>query len=233
MFRRAIAACGRIANVVDLMHQSRRRFAHRPDPNTAQARIPWSPIVAGFAVAGAVAVGAGTGQILWPVVLLLVAAILLVGWASGYLPFKAATSRGTGETDGLTAPVVLRVTGLVPTYDGGVRALAKTARLEVTRPSSQTLAWSEEAGEPREAVTMTWFDLDSDRSFNIVPGVSEACIGTAFAVTGTSPAIRVRYENYRWILAFDSERSRDEAFDSIRAIAPLIVGAGGASARQS
>jgi hypothetical protein len=150
--------------------------------------------------------------------------ILFVGWAIGYVVFRAQKSRPALSTGGIVGSVPVRVTGLVPWYYGGERTLEKKAELRVspTDPAQPAAA--------NPPVSLVWTGPTGETGLDLGPDLSRAALGTAYPLRGARPALRVRYLKFNLVFTFDNEDARNQAFDSLRLYAGLVTAPEGASA---
>jgi hypothetical protein len=149
--------------------------------------------------------------------------LMLVGWAIGYMVFRPAKSRSGPATTGITGSLPVRVTGLVPGYSGGRRALQMKAELVV--PPADPANPS-----PTVPVGLSRASGGEQTIMPLTPGTTEAAVGTAYAVSGERPAIRIRFLKFKLVFSFDSEVARDQAFDQLRVSAGLTATPDGAVA---
>lgn len=149
--------------------------------------------------------------------------LLLVGWAIRFLVFRPAATRAGMTTSGMAAAIPVRVTGLIPGRLNGIRAREMKAELQLPTGTDPAAT----AGAP---VGLVWATKAGVNGFPLVPGTSGVQIGTAYPFSGEKPALRLRYDSFKLVLTFDSEQSRDMAFDQLRASSGLNPGPTGASA---
>jgi hypothetical protein len=152
------------------------------------------------------------------------ALILLVGWAIGYVVFRAQKTRSGLSSAGLAGATPVRVTGVIPGYFGGERALEKKAELRV---SPVDPAAASAAGAP---VSLVWTTSGGLTGIDLGPELNRATMGTAYPIRGSRPALRVRYQKANLVFTFDGEEARNQAFDSLRACAGLVAAPEGGSA---
>jgi len=159
------------------------------------------------------------------VVAILLVVLLVIGWWIKFLPFKPLALRTSMATQGLTAPIAVRATGVIARTVGGERSFERVAQVQ-TSPADPT---HPEAA----ALDIVWNDDAGITGVRLVPGVSEVVMGTAWSRKGPRPAIALRFLKYRIVLAFNDEASRDQAFDQLRYSTGLPVSAEGSAARAS
>ena len=152
-----------------------------------------------------------------------VAALMLIGWAIGYLVFRPMKSRPGLSTSGMAGPIPVRVTGIIPGFKGGERALEKRVELRVPEQDP-----ANPSATPPLAIV--WTSGSGLTGLPLVPGTSQAVMGTAYPMRGARPAIRLRYEKLKLIMSFDTEEARNQAFDQLRSAAGLISSPEGAVA---
>jgi hypothetical protein len=85
------------------------------------------------------------------------------------------------------------------------------------------------AGEP--PIDLVWQSSRSGPTgIRLTPGVTGIVMGRSYPVTGSRPAMKVRFGRFDLIVSFDNELARDAAFDQIRRSARLQPSPDGASA---
>jgi branched-subunit amino acid ABC-type transport system permease component len=109
------------------------------------------------------------------VVVAVVAAIVLValllGWWIKFLVFRPLAGRTSMATQGLTAPIAVSATGGLARTVGGERAYERTSRLQPA-PVDPTHPLT-------AAVDLVWNDDEGITGVRLLPGVTEAVMGTA------------------------------------------------------
>ena len=154
----------------------------------------------------------------------LLALFLFIGWAIGFMVFRPAKKRDGFSTSGMTANLPIHVTGLIPGWMNGMRTLDKKAELRLPNVDPAAPA----AVAP--PIDLVWATKKAETGIRLLPGTTQAVIGTAYPIGGARPAIRVRFGKYKLIFAFDTAAARDQAFDQFRISAPMATSPDGTTA---
>jgi hypothetical protein len=151
--------------------------------------------------------------------------VLFVGWWMKFLPFRPLAARTSMSTQGMSAPISVRVTGIISRFEGGDRAFEQGAQLQ-----SYPVNPADPAPAPAP-VDLVWTDGQGLTGTRFMPGVSEAVMGTAWSRRGPRPAISLKFVGKRIVIDFDDEASRDMAFDQLRYSTGMVVSPEGTTAR--
>jgi hypothetical protein len=155
----------------------------------------------------------------------LVAIVMFLGWWLKFLPFKPLAMRTSMATQGMSAPISVRATGIISRFEGGDRAFEQAAQLQ-----SYPVDPAAPAPTP-SPVDLVWTDGQGLTGTRFMPGVSEAVMGTAWSRRGPRPAIALKFVGKRIVIDFDDEASRDTAFDQLRYSTGMAVSPEGAALR--
>lgn len=198
---------GEIQDAIDTMGTHAIGYDLNPTVLLREGETPASPTVM-YSLAGVLGV---------------LTAILLIGWAIGYLVFRPSKGRQGLLTSGMAGPVPVHVTGLIPGYANGIRAREKNAELELP------VFMGDPALAPVPPVDLLYKTRSGNQGLRLMPGTTSATLGTAYPLRGPRPAIRIRFNKYKLILSFDSEQARDQAFDQLKLSGPMTPGTDGAT----
>ena len=150
-----------------------------------------------------------------PTVMYVVAAVatalgllLLIGWGIGYMVFRPDAQVAPVLAGGFEGAMPVRVTGLIPGYFGGRRALEDKAELRASLS---------ETGMP--VTDLVWQSDAVLNGIRLNQGTSAVSPGTAYPISGKKPALRIVFMKKKLTLSFDSEQARDQAFAQVRASA--------------
>jgi membrane protein implicated in regulation of membrane protease activity len=153
----------------------------------------------------------------------LLAILIFVGWTIGYVLFRPSKGGSGITTGGMTEAIPVAVTGLVPGFTGGKRALQMKASLQV--PAADPAA-----PPATPTIDLVWTANGQPAGLRLIPGTSEAVVGNAYPLSGARPALRIKFDKFKLTLSFDSAEARDQAFDQFKLTAGLNPSGDGAAA---